>query len=77
MDTNIHLRNALAACGIERNDRTFHSLRHMFITEGIKNGTDYGHMARQVDHQTKLGITGKYEHMMAKDLKINFPKLEE
>ena len=61
--------------GIERKGRTFHSLRHTFITEGIKNGTPYGHMARQVDHAGKLGITGKYEHMDARDLEIHFIQL--
>lgn len=69
------LYNALKKANIEIQERTFHSLRHTFITEGIKNGTPYGHMARQVDHEGKLGITGKYEHMEAKDLDIHFIKL--
>ncbi|MFX0140074.1 MAG: tyrosine-type recombinase/integrase [Candidatus Hodarchaeota archaeon] len=69
------LYKTLDQTGIEKQGRTFHSLRHTFITEGIKNGTPYGHMARQVDHEGKLGITGKYEHMDAKDLDIHFIKL--
>ncbi len=66
------LYKVLDQIGIEKQGRTFHSLRHTFITEGIKNGTPYGHMARQVDHEGKLGITGKYEHMDAKDLDVRF-----
>ncbi len=69
------LYKVLNQTGIKKEGRTFHSLRHTFITEGIKNGTPYGHMARQVDHEGKLGITGKYEHMEAKDLDIRFIKL--
>ncbi|NVM02760.1 MAG: tyrosine-type recombinase/integrase [Candidatus Helarchaeota archaeon] len=69
------LYKVLRLTSIEKQGRTFHSLRHTFITEGIKNGTPYGHMARQVDHEGKLGITGKYEHMAAKDLDIHFIKL--
>jgi len=69
------LYNTLKKVDIKKQGRTFHSLRHTFVTEGIKNGTPYGHMARQVDHEGKLGITGKYEHMNAKDLDIRFIKL--
>ncbi|MHA1379016.1 MAG: tyrosine-type recombinase/integrase [Candidatus Helarchaeota archaeon] len=69
------LYSVLEKLNIRKQERTFHSLRHTFITEGIKNGTPYGHMARQVDHEGKLGITGKYEHMDAKDLDIHFIKL--
>ena len=72
LQLNRILKKAVQDAGIELKGRTYHSLRHTFITEGIKNGTPYGHMARQVDHEGKLGITGKYEHMSAKDLKINF-----
>ena len=72
LQLNRILKKAVLDAGIELKGRTYHSLRHTFITEGIKNGTPYGHMARQVDHEGKLGITGKYEHMIAKDLKINF-----
>ncbi|MHA1384355.1 MAG: tyrosine-type recombinase/integrase [Candidatus Helarchaeota archaeon] len=69
------LYRVLEQTGIKKQGRTFHSLRHTFITEGIKNGTPYGHMARQVDHEGKLGITGEYEHMDAKDLDIHFIEL--
>ena len=72
LQLNRILKTMVGKLGMELKGRTFHSLRHTFITEGIKNGTPYGHMARQVDHEGKLGITGKYEHMSAKDLKINF-----
>jgi len=72
LQLNRILKSIVDKTGMELKGRTFHSLRHTFITEGIKNGTPYGHMARQVDHEGKLGITGKYEHMSAKDLKINF-----
>ena len=72
LQLNRILKKAVEQAGIDLKGRTYHSLRHTFITEGIKNGTPYGHMARQVDHEGKLGITGKYEHMSAKDLKINF-----
>ncbi|MHC1592376.1 MAG: tyrosine-type recombinase/integrase [Candidatus Helarchaeales archaeon] len=69
------LMKALQDAQIPKKDRTFHSLRHTFITEGIKNGTPYGMMARQVDHEGKLGITGRYDHVNAKDLDIKFIKL--
>lgn len=75
LQLNRILKGAVEQAGIELKGRTYHSLRHTFITEGIKNGTPYGHMARQVDHEGKLGITGKYEHMSAKDLKIIFIKI--
>ncbi|MHA1893772.1 MAG: tyrosine-type recombinase/integrase [Candidatus Helarchaeota archaeon] len=76
LQLNRILKKAVKQSNIELKGRTFHSLRHTFITEGIKNGTPYGHMARQVDHEGKLGITGKYEHMTAKDLKINFINID-
>ena len=69
------LYKILELAGIEKKGRTFHSLRHTFITEGIKNGTPYGAMARQVDHEGKLGITGKYDHVDPKDLDIHFIEL--
>ena len=69
------LQKSMELAHIEPKGRTFHSLRHTFITEGIKNGTPWGHMMIQVDHKAKLGITGKYEHMQPEDLIIHFPKL--
>ena len=72
LQLNRILKKVVELAGINLKGRTYHSLRHTFITEGIKNGTPYGHMARQVDHEGKLGITGKYEHMSAKDLNIHF-----
>lgn len=71
------LKRAMKLANIEPKDRTYHSLRHTFITEGIKNGTPWGHMMIQVDHKAKLGITGRYEHMQPEDLIINFPKLKK
>ncbi|MHA1270776.1 MAG: tyrosine-type recombinase/integrase [Candidatus Helarchaeota archaeon] len=69
------LQKAMELAQIDPKGRTFHSLRHTFITEGIKNGTPWGHMMIQVDHKAKLGITGKYEHLQPEDLIIKFPKL--
>ncbi|TFF88839.1 MAG: hypothetical protein EU549_02270 [Promethearchaeota archaeon] len=69
------LQKSMRLANIEKRGRTFHSLRHTFITEGIKNGTPWGHMMIQVDHKAKLGITGKYEHMQPEDLNIKFPSL--
>ncbi|MBD3230098.1 MAG: tyrosine-type recombinase/integrase [Candidatus Lokiarchaeota archaeon] len=69
------LKKGMKLADIEKKGRTFHSLRHTFITEGIKNGTPWGHMMIQVDHKAKLGITGKYEHMQPEDLNIKFPSL--
>ncbi|MHA1231003.1 MAG: tyrosine-type recombinase/integrase [Candidatus Helarchaeota archaeon] len=71
------LKKAMELAQIEPRGRTFHSLRHTFITEGIKNGTPWGHMMIQVDHKAKLGITGKYEHMQPEDLIIKFPTLPQ
>ena len=76
LQLNRILKKMVETAGVELKGRTFHSLRHTFITEGIKKGTPYGHMARQVDHEGKLGITGKYEHMDAKDLNIQFMNLD-
>lgn len=69
------LRKAMSLADIEPKGRTFHSLRHSFITECIKNGTQWSHVMIQVDHKGKLGVTGKYQHLQAEDLEINFPKL--
>lgn len=71
------LQKAMVLAEIEVNGRSFHSLRHTFITEGIKNGTPWGHMMIQVDHKAKLGITGQYEHLQPEDLDIRFPKLSD
>jgi site-specific recombinase XerD len=69
------LKKGMELANIAPKERTFHSLRHTFITEGIKNGTPWGHMMIQVDHKAKLGITGKYEHMQPEDLMIKFPTI--
>ncbi|MHA1832259.1 MAG: tyrosine-type recombinase/integrase [Candidatus Helarchaeota archaeon] len=69
------LQKAMELANIDPKGRTFHSLRHTFITECIKNGTPWGHMMIQVDHKAKLGITAKYEHLQPEDLIIKFPKL--
>lgn len=66
------LVKALNYAQLDKKERTFHSLRHTFVTECSKNGTPIAHLARQVDHEGKLGITGRYDHVEAKDLDIRF-----
>ncbi|MHA1755196.1 MAG: tyrosine-type recombinase/integrase [Promethearchaeota archaeon] len=75
--TNRILRKAKQLAGIPDDNRTFHSLRRTFITETYKNGTKYEIVAKQLDHQSMLGVTGLYESSNPKDWKINFINFPE
>jgi len=56
------LRKAKRLANLPDDDRTFHSLRRTFISSIYKNGTKYDLVSRQVDHQSMLGVTGRYTY---------------
>jgi site-specific recombinase XerD len=63
---------ALAKAGVK--ERSFHSLRHYFITELVRRGVGLEAVRTLAGH-SKLDMTQRYAHATADDLRAAIDKL--
>ncbi len=65
-------KKALAKAGLK--ERSFHSLRHYFITELVRRGVGLEAVRTLAGH-SKLDMTQRYAHATADDLRAAIDKL--